>query len=187
MSNLSPISALGRTALEAVKNLFLAVFTRALDTRFVDFSVDSARSELVITSKEESESGEVGIYRGTFRWPYTKANLDSILPYPLAIQADYPLTYRSLRAQLLTRYQILLEENEFSLTPNGTPLVDDSQVATPLMNQYGQFYLYATVSSGRFVANSKLQLVFLQPTKRVPLRGLFDLKAPDGLGALVGA
>lgn len=186
MSNLSPISAMGRTALEAVQNLFLAVFTRPLDTRFVDFSLDTRSSELVITSKEESDSGEVGIYRGAWRWPYRKANLDSVLPYPLAVQVEYPLTFRALRAQLLSRYQILLEENEFALTVGGTPLVDDSLVAAPLMNQYGQFYLYATESSGRFMAGTKLQLVFLQPTKRVPLRALFDLKAPDALGALVG-
>lgn len=187
MSNLSPISALGRSALEAVKNLFLAVFTRPLDQRFIDYSLDASRSELVITSKEESDSGEVGIYRGAYRWPYKKANLDTILPYPLALTVEYPLTFRALRAQLLSRFEILLEENEFALTVNGTPLVDDSLVATPLMNQYGQFYLYATANSGRFVAGSKLQLIFLQPSKRIPLRALFDLKAPDGLGVLVGA
>ncbi len=187
MSNLSPISALGRTALEAVKNLFLAVFTRTLDTRFVDFSLDAQRSELVITSKEESDSGEVGIYRGVYRWPYGKANLDSILPYPLAVQVEYPLTFRSLRAQLQSRYQIYLEENEFALTVGGTPLVDDSLLDSPLQNQYGQFRLYATTNSARFTAGSTLQLIFIQPTKRVSLRTLLDIKAPDGLGVLVGA
>lgn len=188
MSNPSPVSQLGTTAIEAVKALFYSVFTRTLDARFVDFSLDAAASELVIVSKDESSDGQVGRYRGSYRWPYTKANLNSLVPYPLAVQAEYPMTFRQLRSQLMTRYNIFLEENEFSLTTgNNVGLVEDSVLATPLMNAYGQFSLYATVNSGRFVAGSSLTMIFVQPNRRIPLRALFDLKAPNILGELASA
>ncbi|WJJ55127.1 hypothetical protein [Xanthomonas phage RTH11] len=187
MSNLSRISSLSRTALEAVQNLFLAVFTRSIDTRFVDFSLDRQNSELIITSKEESESGEVGIYRGAYRWPYNKASLNTSVPFPLAVQVEYPLTFRALRAQLLARYEILLEENEFAMTLGGTPLVDDSLLDQPLLMEFGQFKLYATSSSGRFVAGTYLTLVFVQPNKRISLRSLFDTTKTDLLGSLAPA
>lgn len=184
MSN--QISDLGRSALEAVQSLFLSLFTRSLDTRFLDFSLDVGRAELVINSKEESSSGEVGIYKGSYRWPYLKADLAAVVPHPLAVEVSYPLTFRQLRTQLLTRYQIAMEEGELALMVDGVGLMDDDNIATPLLNQYGQFHLYATAQSGRFVAGSRMSLIFLQPGKRVPLRALFDVKSPNMLGALVG-
>ncbi len=187
MSNLSQIIDLGKTALDAVISLFYLHFTRTLDPRFVNFSLDVQNSELIITSRDESSSGEVGIYRGEYRWPYAKANLSLVCPHPLVVQAEYPMTFRQLRSQLLTRYQIVLEEGEFSLTNGGAGLMDDDNIATPLINQYGQFYLYATAQSGRFQAGSRMTLIFIQPGRRVPLRGLFDLKAPNVLGELAAA
>lgn len=183
MSN--QITDLGRSALEAVVALFLNVFTRPLNQSFVEYSLDVATSELVITSKEESASGEVGIYKGSFRWPYIKANLSTVLPHPLAVELAYPLTFRQLRAQLLTRYQIAFEEGELATSVGGPGLMDNDVISTPLINQFGQFHLYATAQSGRFVAGSRMSLVFLQPGSRIPLRALFDTKQTDMLGTLV--
>ncbi len=187
MSNLAQIIDLGKSALDAVIALFFTHFTRPLDSRFVDFSLDVNSSELIITSKEESSSGEVGIYRGQYRWPYQKADLSLVIPHPLAIQAEYPMTFRQLRSQLLTRYQIVLEENEVSLANGGPGLTDDDNIATPLINQFGQFHLYATENSGRFQAGTRMTLIFIQPGRRIPLRALFDVRAPDALGVLAAA
>lgn len=187
MSNLSQLVDLSKSALDAAIQLFFAHFSRPLDTRFINFSLDVNAGELIITSREESADGQVGIYRGTFRWPYLKSDLALALPHPLVVQAEYPMTFRQLRAQLVSRYQIVLEENEFSLTSGGPGLVDDSNIATPLMDQYGQFYLYATNASGRFIAGTRMSLIFLQPGRRVPLRALLDVRAEDGLGTLAAA
>lgn len=183
MSN--QISDLGRSALEVVVGLFLNVFSRPLNQNFVEYSLDVATSELVITSKEESSSGEVGIYKGSYRWPYLKANLNTALPHPLAVELAYPLTFRQLRAQLLTRYQIAVDEGELALTVGGEGLEDNDTINVPLLNQYGQFHLYATAQSGRFVAGSRMTLIFLQPGSRLPLRALFDTKQPAVLDVLV--
>lgn len=182
MSNAN--NGLGKTALEAVKAMFLAVFSRPLNTNFVNFQLDVSSGELIVSARDESDSGEVGIYRGIFRWPYTKASLNVACPNPLAVEVEYPLTFRQLRAQLVSRYDLVLEENEVSLTNGGAGLLDDSILATPLMNEYGQFRLYATATSGRFVAGTYLSLIFIQPHTRIPLRALFDFKSQGALGVL---
>lgn len=175
---------LGKTALEAVKAMFLAAFSRTLNTNFVHFQLDASSGELIIAARDESDSGEVGIYRGVFRWPYNKASLNVACPNPLVVEIGHPLTFRQLRMQLQSRYDILLEENDVSLTVGGAGLLDDSILATPLMNEYGQFRLYATAASGRFLAGTYLSLIFIQPHTRVPLRALFDFKSQDALGIL---
>lgn len=187
MSNLSQLIDLSKNALDAAIHLFFVHFNRPLDTRFINFSLDANSGELIVASREESADGQVGIYRGTFRWPYNKADLALALPHPLVVQAEYPMTYRQLRAQLLSRYQIVLEEHEFSLTSGGAGLVDDDNIVTPLINQFGQFHLYATNASGRFIANTRFSLIFIQPGRRVPLRALLDVRAGDGLGTLAAA
>jgi hypothetical protein len=186
MSN-SLTSLLSRPGLDVVKDLFLASFIRPLDLKFLQFTLDASTSELVITSLDESQDGEVGIYRNNFRWPYVKANLSTLLPYAMALRIDYPLTFRQLRTQLLDRYQIYMDENEFSLSPDAVPLTDDSAVDSTLVSGYGQFNLYAAATSGRFVTNSQLKLMFIQPNRRVPLQALFDLRVPDILGEMATA
>ncbi|QVD49364.1 hypothetical protein LUCX_294 [Xanthomonas phage vB_XciM_LucasX] len=187
MSNLSQFSVLSKTALEAVVNLFYYVFTRTLNRDFVEFALDTTTSELVITSKQESASGEVGIYRGSYRWPYGKASLQQVLPHPLAVEIAYPVSFRLLRQQLLTRYEFLVEEGELDVVQDGVGLQDDQTVSADLANSYGQLRLYATSKSGRFVANSYLTLMFIQPNTRIPLRALLDFKSGPTLGAMVGA
>lgn len=177
---------LWRPALDMIIDLFIGQFMRPLNRDFVEFSLDVASSELVITSKEESASGEVGIYKGSYRWPYIKANLSTVLPHPLVVELEYPLTFRQLRQQLLTRYQISLEEGEMALTVGGAGLVDNDNITTPLINQYAQFHLYATAQSARFQAGSRMSLIFLQPSRRIPLRGLLDTIHANPLNALVG-
>lgn len=182
MSN--AINGLGKTALEAAKAMFLAVFSRPLNTNFVNFQLDASSGELIVSARDESDSGEVGIYRGVFRWPYNKVSLNTVCPNPLVVEVEYPLTFRQLRAQLLARYDFVLEENEVALTNGGVGLMDDNHLATPLMNEYGQFRLYATGASGRFVAGTYLSLIFIQPNSRVPLRALLDFRSQGALGVL---
>jgi hypothetical protein len=184
MSSQNILNLLSRPGLEVVRDLFLHNFNRPLQTKFVRFILDPIHSELVISSLDESSDGEVGIYRNEYRWPYLKADLAVLLPYPMAVQFNYPLTFRQLRPQLLSRYGILLEENEFSLSAGAIPLTDDDIVDSTLVNHYGQFHLYAHANSGRFKENSTLSLIFIQPDRRVPLRALFDLKVPGILNVM---
>lgn len=176
MSKLNQLSALGKTALEAVVEMFFSVFTRELDRNHVRFELDVANSELIITSLDQTASGATGIYRGTARVPYLKADLSQVCPYPLAVQATYPVTFRELRAQLRSRYDIILEQGEMATKLNGTPLTDEMTISEPLMAEYGQFKLYATQFSGRYRAGTSMTLIFIQPNKRVPLSALLDLE-----------
>lgn len=179
MSNSPVLNPLNKTGLEVVKDMFFRTFTRPLQLPFLEFTLDASQSELVITSLDESAAGDVGIYRNGYRWPYAKANLTTLVPYPLALQCAYPLAFWQLKAQLMNRYQILLEEGEFALSAGAVPLTNDDMVDSTLINNYAQFTLYASSTSGRFIADSHLQLIFIQPDQRVPLRGLFDLKVPN--------
>lgn len=185
MSKLNQISALGKNALDAVVDLFFSVFTREIDRNHVRFELDVANSELVITSLDQTAGGTTGIYRGTARVPYLKADLSQVCPVPLAVQTTYPVTFRELRAQLRTRYDIVLEQGEVAARINGTPLTDEMTISEPLMQEYGQFKLYATQFSGRYRAGTSMTLIFIQPNKRVPLRALLDLENPLSIKPLL--
>jgi hypothetical protein len=184
MSNTPTPSLLNRTGSEVVKDLFFQSFSRALQVKFLDFTVDAPQSQLVITSLDESQDGEVGIYRNVYRWSYLKADLTAMFPYSLAVQAQYPVTFRQLQSLLLNRYNLLLEPNEFCLSPNAVPLVEDDLINSTLLNNYSQMKLYAHAQSARFVENSELSLIFIQPDRRIPLRALFDLKTPNVLDVM---
>ena len=184
MSNPSPRSLLSRSSLEAVKEQFLALFTRPLRTEFIDFSLDAPQSQLILTARAESDSGEASTYRGSYRWTYVKANLATVLPHPLAVEHVYPMTYRQLRSQLRSRYGLHLEEHELAETNGGVGLVDDSIIDVPLAETYIQLHLYATPQSARFVTGSTLRLLLIQPHRRVPLTALLDHNAPQALNVL---
>lgn len=188
MSNPFQKALLSMTSLEAVIALFYSFFNRPLDERFIQLSLDKENSELIIASKDESTDGQVGGYRGSYRWKYRKANLSVTCPNPLAIQIEYPTNFRELRNRLLSRYQFLLEENEFSLSPNGVNgLTDDSTINIDLLEEYGQLKLFATANSGRFLLGTELTLIVLQPNERMPLRALLDVRAPDLLSVMAAA
>lgn len=178
--------SLGISSLEAVKQLFLNTFQRSLDVRFVTFELSPTTSELVITSRDESDSGEVGIYRGSYRWGYNKVPLEVVFPHALPIEATYPLTYRQLKAHFLNRFGVLLEERDLALSQGGQPLIEGTILDVPLDLTYSQLTLYATGESGRFQAGTSVSVLFLQPNTRIPLKGLLDTQHQDDLQVLVG-
>ena len=184
MSNQITSIGLHLSALETVKALFLATFTRPLEERFLNFTLDVANSRMTISAKTESQEGESSLYRGVAQFLYVKASLNVVVPHPLAVEFPYPMTFRQLRSQLLTRYNFLVEEGELALSANGPGLLDDTLISQPLASEYVQLRLYATVTSGRFTAGSSMGLIVLQPQRRVPLTALVDVNAPDVLNVL---
>jgi len=170
----------------AIEESFFSVLTKPLDRNLVEITVDAVNSQLVITPRDGADSSTTSPYRGEYRWSYTKVNLDTLIPYALSLETDYPLTYRALRQQLLTRYQINIAEREFSLTPNGPGLRDDDNVNTPLQDGYTHVSIYARPESARFRRNSTIRLTFIQPTRRVSLRALFDSSHRKDLETLKG-
>lgn len=158
----------------AIEESFFSVLTKPLDRTLVNLTLDPINSQLVVTPRDGADTSTTSPYRGEYRWNYVKVNLDTLIPYALSLESDYPLTYRALRQQLLTRYQINIDEGEFSLTLGGPGLGNDDLVDTPLQDDYIQVRIYARPESARFSAGSTIRLTFIQPTRRVPLRALFD-------------
>lgn len=184
----TPTHNLGLTAVALVKELFLNSFTGPLNPAAVSFALDVNRSQLVITPSAVIGDAIVSDFSGVYRFSYVKADLEQVIPHPIAVLvANYPMTYRQLRNQLMARYGFLLEQKEFALAVDGASLEDDSNITTPLKNQYGQLTLYATDDSGRFLKNTSFSLIVLQPNLRVPLRALLDVIVPDTLSVLTGA
>lgn len=170
----------------AIEESFFSVLTKPLNRNFVNLTLDAVNSQLVITPRDGADSSSTSPYRGEYRWSYTKVDLDSLIPYALSLETDYPLTYRALRQQLLTRYQINIAEGEFSLTPGGAGLRNDDTVNTPLQDNYTNIQIYARPESARFRTDSSIRLTFIQPTRRVPLRALFDSSHRKDLETLKG-
>lgn len=179
----SPIT-LGLSGLDAVTQRFLGLLTRPLDTRFIEFTLNAPESQLIVTSRAEASDGTVGIYKGSFTFTYVKDNLNTLLPYALSVQADYPFTYRKLRSLLQTRYQFQVEPLEFAKTLGGVGLTDDDLIDVPLTSNYVELKLYATADSGRFTTGSFLSLIVLQPLSRIPLKGLLDVDSTHCLDCL---
>lgn len=175
---------LGLSALDAVSQRFLGLLTRPLDTRFIEFSLNAPASQLLVNSRAVASDGTVGIYKSSFTFTYVKDNLNTLLPYALTVQADYPFTYRKLRTLLQARYQFQLEPLEFAKTLGGVGLTDDDLLDIPLDSNYVELKLYATVNSGRFAQGSYFSLIVLQPLMRIPLKGLLDVDSTQCLDCL---
>lgn len=184
MSTPNQLSVLGKNALDAVVTLFLSMLTRPLRSDHVRFRLDTTTTELVVESLDVTADNETGLYIGQSRWPYQKARLDVILPQPLVVELGYPTTFRQLRASLFTMHGVVVEEGELALTVGGAALNDNDQISRPLLDAYGHLRLYATEDSGRFVAGSSMTLLFIQPDRRVPLKGLFDFSGIQSLDEL---
>lgn len=162
--------ALARTALDVLRERYLAALTKPLSLQYVEFSVDAPASKLVIQARAYSLSAnDVSSYTGSHRATYLKANLNRILPHPIHYPNVYPTTVGALRQVLQQRYNLLIEEREFALTSGQAMGLPDSHLLTASPDpKTNVLTFYATENSGRWLPNGQLKLVLTQRKDLAP-------------------
>lgn len=155
------INLLSTPALTCVVAQFRQVFTGQLDERYVQYSLDPVNAKLLFRALPQGTDGSVGIYEHDASCTYGKADLSKLLPYPLVYDGPWPTTYRALKAYMLNKYTILLEEGEFAITNNlkGGVLQGDDPVNAIPDPMTGEVTLVAAASSGRFANGTAIRLV----------------------------
>lgn len=164
---------LTRTALATLTEHFDTITNHVVDHNQVAYSVSAATSEFVLTGRTVTLEGDVGLYSGEIRIPYTKVDVASLLPTPLLVELNYPLRFGELRTYLQSRYGIVLEAEEFATTTRpDVGLYDDIYLDTPLELTAAVVELVARPVSGRFNAGGVFRLRF---TKQRDARRLNDV------------
>lgn len=161
MSEPSPNSPLRQKAIDYLSQQYLRVCTQELDPNEVEFSVEPEFSRFIITGRAYTETGEVGQYRGSYSVGYTKADLNKVFRAPLEIAGEYPMRYRDLCAYVLQHYNVVLEDNDFSLvTLTGTPepIVADTILSRPPEEDGDILYLSALPTAVLWKRGSLLML-----------------------------
>lgn len=154
--------------------------------RWSDFTVDAPNSQLLLASRAMSTDGLIGMYSGQVTFPYRKRPLNTLVPYPLIYPWDWHSTWTLFATYMQETYGILLEDNELSLDNNsvtgplsGTARLDALPDATS-----GRITFRALPSSGRFTANSTLQIRLTAKGAPVPLQSVLHLDTGLNLTAL---
>ncbi len=164
---------LTRTTLETLSEHFDTVTNHVVDRNQVEYSVSGATSEFVLTGRTVTLEGDVGQYSGEIRIPYTKVDIESLLPTPLLVELNYPVRFGQLRTYLQSRYGIVLEQEEFAtVTRPGVGLYDDIYLDTSLELTAAVIELVARPVSGRFNAGGAFRVRF---TKQRDARRLNDV------------
>lgn len=153
--------ALSLSALEVVKAQVDRMTDYVVDYNQIALSIDAEASEFVLTARAVPLDGAASNYVGEIRRPYVKSSLDTLLPGPLFIDVTYPVTYNQLLLHLKEVYNIVMEEEELakSSTPM-VPLFNGDYLDDALERTLGIMELVVTSKSGRFVAGSRLPLIF---------------------------
>lgn len=173
-------------ALEAVIGQLDRQLSTPLVKEHLNFSLDQGSSELVIQAKDFTRNGDVGIYKGSTRYPYGKADLLKVLPYPLVYTGPYPTIFRNLAQWMKATYGILMEEGEFATTNRPTtPLVGNAPVDAEPETSVGVVSLVALASSGRWQAGSTIRLLVTGSGGAEQLNGLISMRRTAELSQLV--
>lgn len=167
---------LQKTGLETLVANFKASLTKSVPDDHVRYSVDAVNSRLKVEALDITELGELGKFDGVFYWPYTKAGLDVVLPYPLLCAIPYPTTFRQICGLLESRYKLHLEENDLSMTLNGPGLKMVDPVDKLLDASNGTLRLYALPTSPRFLAGTSLYLTIAPPLGPIRLNTIIASK-----------
>lgn len=188
MSEPSPTSPLREQALTYLTDQYLKVCTQPLDPKQVEFKVEPEYSRLLIISRAYTEDNEVGAFRGQFSIGYKKADLDKVLPAPLEVVGEYPIRYRELAAYLKERYNVIIEDNEFSLvTLIGTPvpIVGDTLLEQPPEEDGDILYLSALPTSILWKTGSRLMLRIVKVGSQQSLASAVAQTGPGDLQRLL--
>lgn len=173
-------------ALDAVLGQLEKQLSSPLVMEHLNFTLDRGSSELLIQAKDFTRNGDVGIYKGSVRYPYGKADLQKVLPYPLVYTGPYPTIFRNLALWMRATYGILLEDGEFATTNRPTtPLVGNALVDAEPETSVGVVSLVALASSGRWQSGTTLRLLVTGSGGAEQLNGLISMSRTAELSQLV--
>ena len=173
-------------ALDAVILQLQKQLSSPLVLEHLDFRLDRGSSELIINAKDFTRNGEVGVYKGSARYPYGKADLQKVLPYPLVYTGPYPTIFRNLAQWMRATYGILMEEGEFATTNRPTvPLVGNAPIDAEPETNVGVVSLVALASSGRWRAGTSIRLLVTGSGGAEQLNGLISMRREAELSQLV--
>lgn len=155
------------TALDCALELLYRTRGVKIDRDFVTITleyVSPTQSRLVLTAKAQADDGRKGIYTGTQTFLFNKKNLGAILPTFLVYGSVYPTRFDQLKQYLKATYDILLDEEEFSLVGaiGDVPLKGQDMLGVQLDHD-NKFYLKTTQKSGRFPPNQQMAIMVAQP------------------------
>lgn len=177
---------LGLTALDAVIGHLQRQLSTPLVLEHLNFTLDRGSSELLIQAKDFTRNGDVGLYKGSVRYPYGKADLLKVLPYPLVYTGPYPTVFRNLAQWMRSTYGVLLEEGEFATTNRPTTaLAGNAPVDAEPETNVGVVTLVALASSGRWQAGTTLRLLVTGNGGAEQLNGLISMNRTAELSQLV--
>lgn len=166
-------SVLAKTSLQAILDQFLAAFTQPIDLTHLDVSLAPLTNEIVFTAREISTLGVNGKYSGAHRVKYTKSDLNKVLPYPVLYQGGYPVTFFNFRLYMLERYNMILEEGEFTVAGgNGQPLYDTTRIDQTPDNTTSQVIFNVLPESGRWKLGGQLRVTVVPTYGKTSIPGL---------------
>lgn len=188
MSEPSAGSPLRQRALDYLRDRYMAALSKQLDVRQVTFEIEPLFSRLIIRSRAYTEDNEVGQYQGSHSVTYRKADLQKILPHPLEVALPMPFRYKELCDYLYTRYGMIIEDNDFTLSgPTGTlvPLVADTVVTQPRPEDGDILFLTALSGAVLWKQGSFLLLRVTKTESAQSLPSLVAQSAPAQLERLI--
>jgi len=188
MNNMTYLSL---PAAEAVAGMLAEIYAAdttvtAVLSHWSTGTIDAPASTYTVATNALSDGGLVGAYIGAVALPYTKRDLNTLLPYPFVFPWVYPTNLATLASYFAETFNIVLEDAEFAVTGNsvtGALSGSDRIDATPdPITGYVTFV--AQASSGRFVEGSTINLRCTAPGAGIPMATLLALTTALDLDTL---
>lgn len=162
------------SGIEAVRDLIESKTLKPIDWNQIDLKIDPSNSEWTLEARAFDPQGIDGQYIGSMTGRYIKADLSTLLPAPLFIDRNYPLSYRQLADALQAQYGIVIEEMDFALASHPyLPLSFQDQLSEPLEETSGMVELVSTVQSIRFQPGQRIRLLFAKQANKGRLQQQF--------------
>ena len=188
MSQPSAGSPLRQRALDYLRDRYMAALSKELDVRQVTFEIEPLFSRLKIVSRSYTDDNEVGQFRGSHSVTYRKADLQKVLPHPLEVALPLPFRYGELCDYLYTRYGMIIEDNDFTLSGPTDPMVAltaDSVVTQPRAEDGDILFLTALPGAVLWKQGSALLLRVTKTESAQSLPSLVAQSAPAQLERLI--
>lgn len=184
MSRVIENGPLGATGVEYLSRAYRQACTKPLDFNHVEFVVDPLNSSLTINSLSYTSLGEVGIYRAAHTVSYQKADLGKVVPAPIAYHGYWPTTFGEFATYMRNAHGIVLEDNMYSLTPDG-PALRPSSPLTGYPDQNDVVRLYALPAAVLWTPGSSLAIRVLTAYGRQSIAGRISQAEPGSMESLI--
>lgn len=160
---------LAKSGIDFYSDSFVAHASRPLQKDFLRFEFDDAENTgvggvLVVTARESTDEGRIGIYEGVNRWTFAKIPIANTLPYPIRYASDYPTNWGYMRDWFHRVYNLYFEENDLCI--NGTtPLQDNDPINLDLVSPRDYLIFRCSSLSRRFAVDGIFRVVLTPPAK----------------------